>query len=200
MNRWRLVLAIVVGLTACDGGITSPIRTEAELNFLRVRVGVPALANPSVSFWAKYDSSSQARIVYHALPGLTDSVTLVDFTVPSQSIFQRPDGSRLGPGDSVQITITVVDPLRMIVSFEPSGLRFSPGKPARLKFALGTADPDLNGDGRVDETDAALQAKLHIWRQERVGDPWTQLPSSIDVMRAEVAADIAGFTRYLVAY
>jgi hypothetical protein len=72
--------------------------------------------------------------------------------------------------------------------------------PARLRLALGTADLDLNGDGRVDGVDAALQARLHIWRQERAGDPWTQLPSSIDAARAQVAADITGFTHYAVAY
>jgi hypothetical protein len=200
MSRWLCILAIAVGLAACSESPTAPTRIESELSFLSLKIGVPALANPSVSFWAGYDRTNQARIVYHALPGLTDSVTLVDFTIPSQSLYQRPDGSRLGPGDSVQVKITVVDPLRMIVRFEPSGLLFSPTKPARLRLALGTADLDLNADGRVDELDAALKAQLHIWRQERAGDPWTRLPSTVDLTRAEVAADIPGFTNYAVAY
>ena len=200
MNRWWFVMAVAMGVAACGGdGATEPVPTN-RLHFLRVAIGVPPLANPTVSFWTHYDHDTEARIVYHALPGVADSVTLVDFTVPSQSLSKRPDGSLLGPGDSVLVTITVIDPLQMIVRFEPSGLQFSASNPARLRLALGTADPDLNGDGSVDGQDETLETRLHIWRQEATGDPWTQLRSTVDVGRGDVAADISGFTHYAVAY
>jgi hypothetical protein len=192
-KRWS-ILAIAVGLTACGDNATAPTRADTELSFLRLRIGVPELASPEVSFWATYDEERRARIVYGALPGSTDSVTLVDFTVPSQSLSQRPDGSRLGPGDSIRVTISVIDPVRMIVRFEPSGLKFSSSRPARLRLALGLADLDLQG------VDSALGAQLHIWRQERAGDPWVQMPSTVDVERGDVTADINGFTNYAVAY
>jgi hypothetical protein len=194
MSRWLCALALAIGVTACGDGATAPTRSDAQLNFLRPRVGAPLLANPTVDFYAYYDRPSQARVFYHALPGVGDSVTLVDFTVPAQSLLRRPDGSSVGPGDSVLVTISVVDPVRMIVRFEPSGLQFSPRKPARLRLALGMADLDLTG------VDASLRSQLHIWRQERTGEPWTQLPSTVDMARGDVAADIPGFTHYVVAY
>jgi hypothetical protein len=200
MNRCWLVLAAAIGATACGGdNATGPVPTD-QLHFLRVAVGVPALANPTVSFWAYYDHDTQARIVYHALPSLLDSATLVDFTVPSQSISELPDGSPLGPGDSVLVTMTVIDPVLMIVRFEPSGLQFSASNPAQLRLALGSADPDFDGDGSVNAQDDSIEARLHIWRQENTGDPWTQLPSTVDVGAGVVAADISGFTHYAVAY
>jgi hypothetical protein len=88
----------------------------------------------------------------------------------------------------------------MIVRFEPSGLRFSSSRPAQLRLALGVLDRDLNGDGRVDAADEALRSQLRIWRQERTGEPWTQMPSTVDLTRSEVAAEIPGFTNYAVAY
>ena len=75
---------------------------------------------------------------------------------------------------------------------------------------LAVVDPDgtehtaftiaMNGDGSVDGQDETLETRLHIWRQEATGDPWTQLRSTVDVGRGDVAADISGFTHYAVAY
>ncbi|MBX6331161.1 MAG: hypothetical protein IRY91_04875 [Gemmatimonadaceae bacterium] len=199
MNKRCVLLALVIGATACGDGTTGPVPTD-QPHFLQTAVGAPPLANPIVSFWASYDHGGEARIVYHALPSAGDSAVLLDFTVPSQSLLERPDGSRLGPGDSVLVTITVIDPIRMVAQFEPSGLRFSAARPAHLTLSLGEIDPDLNADGHVDATDDLLKGELHIWRQEQLGDPWTQLPTQVDLVLGTVAADISGFTNYAVAY
>jgi hypothetical protein len=200
MNRWYLILAVAASASACGGDrAIGPVPTD-QLHFLRTAVGVPSLANPTVAFWASYAQGGEARIVYQALPGTGDSTVLLHFVVPSRSLSMRPDGTRIGAADSVLITITIIDPVRLIAQFEPSGLRFSATNPARLTMALGTIDPDLNGDGRVDGTDDALEVRLHIWRQERIGDPWTQLPTQFDGSLGTVMADISGFTNYAVAY
>jgi hypothetical protein len=52
----------------------------------------------------------------------------------------------------------------------------------------------------VDGDDAALVAKLHIWQQEDILSPWTELSSTVDADAKVVAADIPGFTNYAVAY
>jgi hypothetical protein len=52
----------------------------------------------------------------------------------------------------------------------------------------------------VDGDDDALVAKLHIWQQEDILSPWTELESTVDVNAKVVSADIPGFTNYAVAY
>jgi hypothetical protein len=167
---------------------------------LQVAAGAPALVSSQVSFWAYYDRDTRAQLVYHAIVSATDSVTLVDFTVPAQSLSKLPDGSAISSGDSVLITMSILNPLLLDVRFEPSGLQFSSSKPARLRLGFGNADPDLNGDGSVDGDDAALAAKLSIWQQEDILSPWTELSSTVDADAKVVSADIPGFTNYAVAY
>jgi hypothetical protein len=138
--------------------------------------------------------------MYRALPGATDSVEFARFRVEDRSLVNRPDGTPIAQGDSLLITLQVVDTLKLITEFSPQGLRFSSSRPARLWLKFGEADPDLNGDGKVDSADTALLLALRIWRQEQPGDPWTLLPSSVDTMSKEVEADILGFTRYALSY
>jgi hypothetical protein len=199
MNRWWLVLAVAIGVTACSGDATEPVPPRLP-TILQVADGAPPLANPIVKVWVYHDRETRAQVVYHALPGAIDSVTLVDFTVPAQSLSRLPDGSTIGAGDSVLVTISVLNPLLLNVRFEPSGLQFSASNPARLRLGFGAANPDLNRDGTVDGQDDALLAQLHIWRQEDILDPWTELPGTVDASAKVVAADVSGFTNYAVAY
>jgi hypothetical protein len=202
-RRWiALILAIgimAIGIAGCSDDATQPRLSDPPL-VLRVAAGAPELVNPVVTFWAYYDRDSQAQIVYRAPASATDSVTLVDFTVPAQSLSTLPDGSTISSGDSVLITMSILNPLILDVSFEPSGLQFSSSKPARLRLGFGNADMDLNGDGSVDGDDAALEAQLHIWQQEDILSPWTELSSTVDADAKVVSADIPGFTHYAVAY
>ncbi len=200
MNRRVLVAMAMLAATACGGDAGTGLVTSDQLHFLRLSLSAPPLATPTVSVWAHFDSTTEARVLFHALPGASDSVALAELTIPAGSLRSAPDGSPLGPGDSVRVTLTVIDPVRMIVQFEPSGLRFSPSNPARLAMAVSLADPDLNGDGRVDANDGLLEGKLHIWRQECTGDPWMKVSSTVDVGLGVVRANLAGFTNYAVAY
>jgi hypothetical protein len=197
--KWWIAPILAIGIAGCGSDGTGP-DTPHEPVVLEVAAGMPTLVSSQVSFWAYYDRETHAQLVYHALASATDSVTLVDFTVPAQSLSRLPDGSAISAGDSVLITMSVLNPLLLNVSFEPSGLRFSSSNPARLRLGFGNADPDLNHDGTVDGDDDALVAKLHIWQQEDILSPWTELESTVDANAKVVAADIPGFTHYAVAY
>jgi hypothetical protein len=59
------------------------------------------------------------------------------------------------------------------------------------------ADPDLNGDGRVDGADD--RSRLGIWRQEADGQPWVRTGTLRDVDLDEVRAELQGFTKYAMA-
>jgi hypothetical protein len=96
--------------------------------------------------------------------------------------------------------MTVVDAERLIVQFEPAGLQFAAGRPARLKLDYTEASEDINDDGHVDGGDSTLKALLSIFREEQPGDPWFQLSSLSIEASSEVEADITGFTRYAIGF
>jgi hypothetical protein len=169
-------------------------------HFLCEAEEAPSLAQSKVSFYAVRGEARSGSIWYHARPGAADSTELVRLDLGPTSLLAHPGGTPVAPGDSVLITIEVKDQERGIVWFQPDGLAFSPSEPARMTFAYGEADDDVNGDGMVDDDDEALEAGFAIWRQESETEPFTPLPSQLDQPAEQVAADIEGFTRYAVAY
>jgi hypothetical protein len=160
----------------------------------------PSLAQSKVSFYAVRGQARSASIWYLARSGAADSTDLVRLDLEANSLLSHPDGTPVAPGDSVLITMEVKDQERGIVWFLPAGLGFSPSDPARMTFAYGETDDDVNGDGQVDADDEALEAGFAIWRQEAETDPFTELPSQVNPTAERVSADIEGFTRYAVAY
>jgi len=173
---------------------------EAGLHFLRPAPTAPPLASRVQSFWAVRGEAREVRLMYQPRPGAPDSVEFARFRVESRSLVQDQFGQPVAPGDSILITLSISDTLRLITEFQPAGLVFSPSRPARLWLKFGEADPDLNNDGIVSAADTSLLLDLSIWRQERAGDPWALLASMVDTVEQEVEADIPGFTRYAVAY
>jgi hypothetical protein len=199
MRRIFVLLAVTTLAAGC-GDSSAPTRPTDALNFLRLAPTAPPYANAVDSFWAKKGTDREIRIYFQPVVGQSDSAELLRFKVSAQSLAQWPDGTPFATGDSVLIHITVIDPVHMIVQFEPSGLVFSSSKPAELKFEFGEADNDLNDDGVVNSTDDSLKAQLHLWRQESAGQPWVQLSSVVDVSIEEVEAEIFGFTNYALAF
>jgi hypothetical protein len=208
MNRKRalnnltlLALVPAVLLLGCSEG-TSPdvARASEDLNFLRPDRAAPPLADTVVSFWAKRGEDREVRMRYQPLPGSGDMAEFLRLSVPAAALERRPDGSAFAAGDSVLITVRVVDPVRMLVEFQPSGLRFSSTNPARLRLDYGEADHDIDGDGDVDDRDLALESRLAIWRQEAPGQLWYKVASVVVEDLDEVEADILGFTGYAIAY
>lgn len=209
-SRWlrRLAPLALLGAFACSadtstgllpgdaqrsGGYSDPI-------FLQAAEGAPTIANPTVSFWAVKGEDREAFIWYNAEAGSTDSTKLVRFRVPKKSLCKRPDGSNIANGDSLQITMTVIDASRQQVKFEPAGLLFCSGRPAKLSMWWDHADHDYDDDGDLDAADDAWESLLSIWKQETPGAPWQKVPTVIQEDMDQAEASITGFTSYLVAY
>ena len=166
-----LATAFSLGLAGCSDGIApaSLSRSADQLHFVRPAPSAASLPDTAVSFWAKRGEDRELRLYYTAQSATSPAQELLRFRVPAAALAQRPDGSAIAVGDSVLISVRVIDPSRLIVEFQPSGLKFAPASPARLRFELGETDSDLNGDGIVDSKDESLKAQLSFWRQEAPG-------------------------------
>ena len=139
--------------------------------------------------------------MYHQpRPGDASGDEFLRFEVRGESRRQRPDGTTIAEGDSLLITLTVVDPERLIVDFQPAGLRFNTEEPARLRMSYAETEDDRDSDGDVDDRDREVESSLSIWRREEPGDPWVRIGSLRSVDRDEIEAEITGFTYYAIAY
>jgi hypothetical protein len=158
-------------------------------HFLTADEAGPRIANPVVKFWAKQGEDRIARMYYASTAGARDSSTFVELRVRAASLAAYPDGRAFARGDSVLITISLLDPERLIIDCQPSGLRFSASRPATLKMSY------LH-------TDAAptIERSLRIWRREAASDPWTVQASSVEVGLHEVESSVFGFSGYAIAY
>ena len=187
---------------ALTPGISSVSR-GSDVNgpvFLTADPAAPSMANPVIAFWATKGVNREVRMYYHARPGHTDSTTFMWFRVRDMSLLQRPDGSPFATGDSVLITVTLVDPVALKLDFQPSGLRFSAHDSAEMKLSFKETLHDLNGDGVVDHRDADILRSFSIWRKESLTDPWLPTPSNVLSGSFEVQTKLGGFTGYAVAY
>jgi hypothetical protein len=149
-----------------------------------------------VHVWAKAGENRRAFIRYEKVGNYGGDVCL-EFRIPGDALWKRPDGSVVAEGDSVLITITVMDPDRFDFRFEPAGLQFRPNEPAELRISYKWADRDFNADGVVDERDERFE--FGIWKQESDAANWFELGTIKDVDVEELRADIRGFTRYAMA-
>jgi hypothetical protein len=183
-------------LPGCDNPAGSRQVPESELTFVRAAANAPPLDSLQVHVWAKAGDERQAVIRYQKVGGYGGDICL-EFKIPGNGLLKRPDGTAFQKGDSVLVTITVVDPQRFDFHFEPSGLQFSPDHPAELRVSYKWADPDLNGDGVVDGTDQRFN--FGIWKQEYDGADWHQIGTVKDADFEELRADIRSFTRYALA-
>jgi len=120
--------------------------------------------------------------------------------VRDESLLSRPDGTPFAAGDSVLITVRVVDVTRILFEADPSGLTFNPSQPAELKIHYSHADHDFNEDGAIDASDDQIKSQLAIWRQETLTGPFIRLGSVNIEGLEEINADILGFSRFAIAY
>jgi hypothetical protein len=199
MRRLSATLGALFLAAGCSGDPTGTTPT-GQLHFLRAAATAPPLANAADSFWAKKGVDRRIGIYFRPAAGASDSSQLLEFRVPAQALSRKPNGDPIAMGDSVHIFVTVVDPSKFIVAFEPSGLQFSTTSPADLTMDFAEADADLNDDGVVDATDDLLKTQLHLWRQEQAGQPWTLLSTVVDASLEEAETQIFGFTNYALAY
>jgi len=205
MCRYRAfvltVAAILVAATACSDS-TAPgdnTRPPENLNVARLASTSPPLFNPEESFFAKKGEDRELRIYFQDVSG-GQGEEFLRLRVRDESLLSRPDGTPFAAGDSVLITVRVVDVTRILFEADPSGLTFNPSQPAELKIHYSHADHDFNEDGAIDASDDQIKSQLAIWRQETLTGPFIRLGSVNIEGLEEINADILGFSRFAIAY
>ena len=194
------VLLSATALLSC-GESTSPEGKQTdELRFLRLDPTAPPLVTQRDSFYAKVGEDRELRMFFRPRPLENDSTEFLRFRVDAGTLSRRPDGSSFAVNDSILITIMITDLSRLILDFQPSGLRFNAQRPAQLKIRYENADHDFDEDGDEDEGDLRLEGTFNIWRRENATQPWFPLGSIRHLEIDEVEADIFGFTNHALAY
>jgi len=204
MRRLRVFpFALAAMLAACSdsgGPNTGGVRPPGDLSIIRLTPGHAAIWNPVDSFYAVKGQDRELRIYFTAEDGVSRGEEYVRLRVDAASLLTMPDGTPIQVGDSVLITLRVPDPDLVQFQFEPSGLKFDPSVPAQLKIEYGEANPDYNDDGHEDGQDAAIKQQLAVWRQEQAGQSYLKVNTVNVTELDECNADLAGFTRYAIAY
>jgi hypothetical protein len=206
MSLRRLMILPLTIILACsdsggpdDGDDT--VKPPSDLTILRLAEDSPPLFDPEVSFYAVSGENREVEISFvdDEHPGEPGEEYL-ELRVDAEALAARPDGTPIAEGDSVLITVRVVDAARLLFEFEPAGLTFNPSRPAELKIRYNHADDDLDEDGDVDLDDETLELTIGIWRQENDGDPFERLGSLLLDDLEEIEAELVGFSRYALAY
>ena len=199
-TRFLMLLAPVAALLACsDSSGPSDSKPPADLNIVALSSDAPPLYNAEASFYAVKGQDAEARIYFQDDQGRPGEEYL-RLRVDAPSLQALPDGSAIAEGDSVLITIRVVDPAKMLFEMEPSGLAFSADRPAELKIRYQEARGDLNDDGSVDSEDDDIESTMAIWRQETPSDPFVRVGTAVVKDLEEAEAELTGFSRYALAY
>ncbi len=206
--RLSLFLLAAVALATCDiplgPGTEDPSEkrpsvAESELTFIRFAPNAPAMMDTIVSLWAVRGESRRVEIRYAPTEAYPNGGICLEFRVPGDALLRHPDGRSVQPGDSVHISIRVVNPSQFKFEFAPAGLQFDPASPAELRINYYWADPDYNGDGVIDSHDDEIYQSFTLWRQERAGEPWSVQTAERDPSSEKLKALLTGFTRYALA-
>src|SRR3954470_17158877 len=130
----RGLIFMLAGVAACSSDPTSSgdgSRPSSDLNILRVASTAPALFNPEASFYAVQGQDREVRISFQDAGG-QEGEEFLRFRVRPGSLASLPGGSPIAAGDSVLITVRVVDAAKILFEMEPSGLTFNSAEPAEL--------------------------------------------------------------------
>ena len=174
-------------------------RPPESLNILRLAADAPPLESTTLSFWAVRGESREGKLYFQDGAGQRGDEYL-GLKFDSNTLSALPDGTPIPVGDSVLVTITVVDPARILFQFAPEGLRFSTSEPAELRIRYAEADKDYDDDGDEDDRDDDIELQLGVWRQAEVGQPFVRLGSALVEDLDEIDVDLTGFSRYAIAY
>ncbi|MGQ0537495.1 MAG: hypothetical protein ACT4R6_00990, partial [Gemmatimonadaceae bacterium] len=124
-------LALAFALGSCADSTSPDDDLPPGLNVLRIREGAPPLERTSVSFYARRGEARAGFLYFSDGRGGRGSEYL-RVEVGANSLVNRPNGTPIALGDSLQITITVTDLKRIRFRLSPDGLMFNPAAPARL--------------------------------------------------------------------
>jgi len=196
--RRLLLICAAAALVSCSESSGPSSVPDAQLHIITQDTTGPALDSTVAHFWAKVGEGREVRIGY--LPPADSGEDFLRFEVPGDALLRKPDGTAFQPGDSIEITLTVVDPMRFLVRFEPAGLEFNPNQPARLKFHYEHADHDFDANGVINAADSTIEHQLDLWRRETTTAPWFRQGSVKFEELEEIDANILSFTEYAIAW
>jgi hypothetical protein len=193
-----LVLVVAGACSSASGPASAPPR--ASVNFVVQDSTYKPLLSTQGSFYAKVGAARKLRLVYQGSTPIDSGSELLRFEVPTDGLSRKPDGTTFGPGDSIKITITVVDPKKFDFDFQPAGLQFNPNDPARLKIEYRYANHDFNGDGKIDSTDVRIATLLNLWQREPPDSLWFTFGAVKFADLEEFDANVLSFSQYAVAW
>src|SRR5260370_6277152 len=162
---WGTCLTLT--LAACSSSSApkaSAVKPPAQLRItLEAATAKPLLAK-QLSFWPKVGADRAVRLFYQGATAVDTGQLLLELEVPPDGLYRRPDGTAFQTGDSILITVTVVDTTRFLFDFQPAGPQFHPPNPARLKIPYPNANHDFNSDGDLRPRRFPLEAdSLGVW-------------------------------------
>jgi hypothetical protein len=151
------------------------------------------------SFWAVKGRTATLTIRYLPIKGQTAGDPYLTFQIPASGLRTGTGGTSLRTGDSVLVTLSL-DSLTFAVEFQPGGVTFNPSAPATLQLWFTHANPDLNGDGVVDDADQLVWPQLGIWCRAADARPWQRLTSQLNLTQQWVLTALYHFSGYAVAW
>ncbi|HJS42362.1 MAG TPA: hypothetical protein VJ755_02750 [Gemmatimonadales bacterium] len=197
--RLITVLGAVAGL-ACGDNTGPGGRPSAELNIIRHASLAPPLLSMQASVWAKVGDGRELHVNYQGATPADTGEEFLRFEIPGDALLRKPDGSAFQPGDSILITVTVVDSAFFHFEFQPAGLVFNADHPARLRVRYLEADHDFDDDGDVDSADDDIEHVLDLWHRTGTGALWYRVGSVKFEHLDELDANILSFSEYAVAW
>jgi len=196
---WLLGVA-GVAVAACGEASGPGGLPDTDLHIVIQDTLSPPLLAMQDSFWAKVGDGREIRLFYQGAQPSDTGEEFLRFEVPGDGLFRKPDGSLFQAGDSILITITVVDARQFLFDFAPAGLQFDPDHPARLRVSYFNGEDDYNDDGVEDSTDVEIEHELDLWYRAAPGSLWYKLGAVKFEESDEIDANIRTFSQYALAW
>jgi hypothetical protein len=199
MRRLMLGLVALLGVACSNSsGPTPPVPTS-QLHFVIQDATAPPLYADTASFYAKVGDGRELHLYYQdAVGGVGEEFLRLE--VPGDALLRKPDGSAFQTGDSILISVKVLDARQFVFDFQPSGLQFNPSQPARLKVEYVHSDHDYDGDGSITSADSAIQATLDLWKNDPPSTLWFKQGGVNFESLEELDANVLSFSQYAVAW
>ncbi|HEV8399268.1 MAG TPA: hypothetical protein VGQ18_05440 [Gemmatimonadales bacterium] len=200
--RLGLLLAVVSCRDAAEPSAVADVVASdpfAGVHILQQAPTAPPLETYTTAFWVTKGKAATLVVNYQSPDGQSVPDPFLVFSVPKDGLIAGADDPHMAKGDSILLTLSI-DPNGFLAHFGPSGVKFSAKAPAVLTMCYEYMDPDLNGDGIVDDTDKALQQQLSFWTQSMKAGDWFKLPTKYDPANPCVSAQIFHFSEYAVSW
>ena len=194
-----VALALAVACSDSGPNLPPPV-PNSQLHIVLQDTAAPPLVSDSAAFYAVLGQDREVRMFYQGASPSDTGEEFLRFKVPGDGLLRRPDGTLFQMGDSILISVKVVDATKFLFDFQPTGLRFNPHSPAELTFEYTHGDHDYNEDGVVDAADSTIQTQLDVWQRQPSDTFWTRTQALNYESYEELEAKILHFTEHAIAW